>query len=144
MTMKSHNGVDTVSSREATDWGPTRTQQSAKDQCNINLIMKRAESTGTLTHISRELAQYRDMSNIPDLADGMAIVADANSAFAELPADVRKAVGHDVGNFLPFIDNPDNYDECVTLGLLPANEPNIVPIPPITDPMDGENTPEAT
>ncbi len=69
------------------------------------------------------------MSQIPDLAEAMNIVADANSLFMELPAEIRKAVGHDVGNFLPFIDDPENFDTCVEMGLLEPKSNN-VPTPP--------------
>jgi len=52
----------------------------------------------------------------------MIIVADAQSMFMDLPAHIRKRVGHDVANFLPFIDDPENFDECVELGLLPPSK----------------------
>lgn len=117
-----------------TDWGPTRTKQSAEAESNINNIVKLYTKTGQLTHISQHLANYRDMSGIPDLHEAMNIVADANSTFQDLPAEVRKAMRHDVANFLPFIDDPENLEQCVEWGILPAPtkaEPNPGPIPPV-------------
>lgn len=102
------------------NWGKSLTKQSAEAESNINNIIKLWTKTGELTHISQALGNYRDMSGIPDLHEAMNIVADAQSSFMELPAEIRKRVGHDVSNFLPFIDDPDNQDECIELGLIPA------------------------
>ncbi len=117
MSMKSHNGIERRDG--PVDWGVSRTKQSQEAETNINNIIKRYTRTGQMTHISEHLGQYRDVSGLPDLHEAMNIVADAQSMFNELPAAIRKRVGHDVGNFLPFIDDPDNFDECVELGLLP-------------------------
>ncbi len=101
------------------EWGPSLTKQSEADACDINKIVKRFTKTGQLTHISESLGEYRDMSGIPDLHEAMTIVADANSLFQELPAEIRKACGHDASNFLPYIDKEENFDQCVEWGLLP-------------------------
>ncbi len=103
-------------------WGPSLTKQSARDECNINVIVKRFTKTGQLTHISDGLGEYRDMSGIPDLHEAMNIVADANSLFMELPAEIRKACGHDASNFIDFIDDEENFDQCVEWGLLAPKE----------------------
>ncbi len=103
------------------EWGPSLTKQSARDECDINFIVKRFTKTGQLTHISDGLLEYRDLSGIPDLHEAMTIVADANSLFQELPAEIRKACGHDAGNFIPFIEDEENFDQCVEWGLLPPS-----------------------
>lgn len=115
-----------------TDWGVSLTKQSEEPATNINNIIKRYKRTGQLTHISQALGEYRDTSGIPDLAEAMNIVASANSTFAELPAEIRKLCKHDAANFLPFIDDPANFDQCVELGLFPApeNTAKSVPTPP--------------
>lgn len=144
MSMKTHNGA--APAEGPTDWGTSRVKQSATDETDINLIFKRFEETGELTHISNQLMSYRDASLDPkDLHEAMNIVADAQSLFNELPGSTRHRLGHDVANFLPFIDNPENLDECIELGLLPpetktvpkAQEP--IPVdPPPAPPNGGE------
>jgi len=109
---------DTDAVEGPTDWGVSRTKQSEEPHCNINNIIKMFTKTGELTHISRDLGEFRDISGVPDLAEALNIVADAKSSFMELPAEIRKLCDHDVGKFLPYIDNPDNFDKCVELGLL--------------------------
>lgn len=95
-----------------------RTKQSAEAECNINNIMAKYAKTGQLVHVAETLGEFRDISGIPDLNEAMNIVADANSAFNELPAEVRKACEHNAGNFLEWFDNPENRDEAVKLGLI--------------------------
>jgi len=133
-----------------TKWGVSRTKQSATDDTDINLIFARFQETGQLTHISNELMVYRDASLDPkNLHEALNIVAEAHSLFEELPAAIRHRLGHDVGNFLPFIDDPENLDECIELGLLPketktvpkAHEPKEEPPtvdPPPAPPQGGE------
>ena len=129
---------------EREDWGPSKTKQSAEADSNINNIVRRFTKTGQLTHISDVLGEYRDMSDIPDLKEAMDIVADANSTFQELPAHIRKAMGHDAANFLPYIDDPNNQEQCEIWGLIPKT--NTVPtagvgeeVPPTPEP---ESAPE--
>lgn len=100
-------------------WGESQTIQSQEPETNINQIMKRWERTGELTHVSRAIAQYRDMTGIPDLEGALNIVADAQSIFEEMPAEVRKACDHNVAKFLPFIDDPGNLERCIELKILP-------------------------
>lgn len=111
----------------ATDWGVTRTKQSKEAECNINNIIARFTHTGQLTHISQALGEYRDVSGLPDLHAAMNLVADANSTFQELPAEIRARCNHTVGDYLDFIDNPDNLDYCVEKGLLPAPAKTVPP-----------------
>lgn len=124
------------------DWGPTRAKQSAEAETNINNIVKRFTKTGQLTHVSEHLGQYRDMSEVPDLHEAMNVVADANSAFMELPAEVRKAVGHDVGNFLPWLDDPANAEQALEWGLLDPSSINVPNPPIVADPPATEPDPE--
>lgn len=125
---------------EPREWGESKTIQSQEAETNINNIMQRFQKTGELTHVSRAIAKYRDMTDIPDLEGAMNIVADAQSTFELMPAAVRKACQHDVKNFLPFIDDPANLEQCIALHILPPQmeeeelplepEAKIVPTPP--------------
>lgn len=122
------------------DWGPSKTIQSAEAETNINNIVRKYVRTGQLEHISEHLGQYRDVSDIPDLQGAMNMVAEANSAYAELPAAVRKATGHNPGEFLPWLDNPDNFDQAVEWGLLPPKEgdPPVSKLPHAEPPIAAE------
>lgn len=136
-----HNGESQEEHDAPVKWGPTRTKTSFEPETNINNIIKRFTKTGQLEHISSALGEYRDLSGIPDLHQALTIVANAQSTFNELPAAVRKACDHDVGKFLPFIDNPANFEQCVEMGLLPPKSktvPKDTELAEIPDPA-GEN-----
>lgn len=122
--------------------GPGVAKQEFKEQTDINTIIAHYKKTGELSHIREELGQYVDMRNIPDLQAVLTIAADAHSAFEELPSEVRKACGHDVGNFTEFVQDPENLEFCTQHGLFsPAKPVPISPSPPET-PAESPAEPE--
>lgn len=94
-----------------------RTKQSFKDECDINIIMKRFERTGTLNWVNRHSPQYGDVSGL-EFQTAMDIVAAGKSAFAALPARIRDRFRNDPAQFLDFVQNPANAAEAAELGLL--------------------------
>lgn len=122
-----------------TDWGKSRTKQSFKDQCDINIIMARYNKTGDLTHISQAIPQYGDFSNVPDLHGAMNQVRDAQAEFLLFPAKIRDRFGNDPDQLIQFMSNPDNLKEAVELGLVQVQpgekEASLSPPAPVTDPV---------
>lgn len=94
-----------------------RTKQSFKDECDINTIMRRYQQTGTLEHVQRREAQYADCTG-RDYQTAMELIANARSAFEELPAAVRDRFDNDPAELLDFVRDPDNAEEAAELGLL--------------------------
>lgn len=99
--------------------GKSRTKQEFKDQCNVNLILKRYISSGELSHISTSIPQYGDYSQLIDYHSALNIVREAETSFGELPADIRKRFGHSPQQLLEFMNDPSNNEEAEKLGLLP-------------------------
>ena len=75
--------------------GNSLTEQSHRDSCNINKIMKRYERTGVIDHINRHQPVYGDFSDIGDYQVHLDTVIRAESLFMELPATVRKEFDND-------------------------------------------------
>lgn len=94
----------------------TRTKQSARDECDINFIMKRFQKTGILPSTDRQ-AMYGDFSDVKDFRESLEIVHFAQEQFASLPSAVRKRFGNDPAAFLEFVHDPKNGEEMVKLGL---------------------------
>lgn len=94
------------------------TKQSFKDECDINLIMKRFEKTGAIEHLAKFGPQYADVSAM-DFKQAMDIVALGNSMWEELPVSVKQRCGSPEG-FLEFVNDPANAGELVELGLATA------------------------
>ncbi len=96
--------------------GHSRTKQSFKDETDINAIMARFQTTGMLEFVNKHEPQYGDVTAI-DFQTSMQSVARARELFADLPSKVRDRFNNDPAELLEFLDNPDNREEAVLLGL---------------------------
>lgn len=96
---------------------PGRTKQSDKDSCDINLILKRYESTGILPDLIRAEPRYGDFSDVPSYQEACDIVERANTQFEALEARVRDRFNNDPRQMLAFCANPANKAEMVAMGL---------------------------
>lgn len=99
----------------------TRTKQSFKAECDINNIMTKYAKTGVLEHTRNVQGAYGDFSNVPDFQEAQNRIIQAQEAFMALPAAIRKRFDNDPGQLMDFVNDPDNLEEAVKLGL--AQEP---------------------
>lgn len=99
-----------------------RTKQSFKDECDINTIMRRYEVTGELGHLSRRTPIFGDFPSM-DFAEAMAIVIKAREDFASLPSEVRDRFANDPARLLHFMEDANNREEAIKLGLIRSAEP---------------------
>lgn len=76
--------------------------QSFKDQCDINRILDKAKRAGVVSHISQYGGQYGDFTGF-DYESAMVRIAEANSMFYDLPAEVRAEFGNKPSAFLTFV-----------------------------------------
>ena len=61
---------------------------------------------------------FGDFASLPDNAQEMYNrMIEAKNNFDNLPLEVRKRFNYDPAAFLEFVDNPENLDELVTMGL---------------------------
>lgn len=93
------------------------TQQSFKDECDINKILERFGLTGEMPENPR-LPQSGDFTGVSDFHTAMTAVRKAEEGFLELPANLRARFGNDPQNLLEFLEDVKNKDEAVKLGLV--------------------------
>lgn len=122
---------------------PTKTKQQFKDECDINALVRRAVLNGSI-HQPVTAGSYGDFATSEDYHSAVNRITEANAQFQELPSDLRARLANDPGELLRFIDDPDNLDEAVQLGLLELTDDEVrrraeVVTPPTTTPP--ENTP---
>lgn len=98
----------------------SRTVQSAKDDADINVIVKRFGVTKMMPTSAR-VPSYGDYTGVNDFQTAMNVIREAEEAFMTLPADTRSRFGNDPQAYLEFCSNPDNIGEMVKMGL--ANKP---------------------
>lgn len=95
---------------------PTLTVQSDKDDCDINIIMERF-GQGLPVPVNLKTPMQGDFSNVKDYQESLNLILEANSAFMELPANVRYRFQNDPAQFLDFVSDPSNQDEAISLGI---------------------------
>lgn len=118
-TKSKRNGIDFTNAKALT-------KQSARDECDINLIMKKFVKTGIIEHGNAHSANYGDVPAI-DFRSALELIQNSEDTFSELPAAVRRRFDNDPAQFLGFCEDPDNLDEAVLLGL--ADAPAAAPAP---------------
>lgn len=106
---------------------PSLTRQEFAAECDINNIMAQYEKTGVINHYARVEPRYVDVTGVPpDFATALNILADAEKAFMDLPAKVRREFDNDAVKFVEFAQDPKNLDQLRDWGLaepLPVEPP---------------------
>jgi hypothetical protein len=89
-----------------------RTKQSFKDACDINKILKKAQVSGTISHLAKWQGEYGDFSEAPqDLLEAHGQLARGREIFAELPSEIRNEFNQDMFSFFEFVNDPKNADK---------------------------------
>lgn len=95
----------------------SRTKQSFKDDCDINLIVKRHAQRGMWDHLAPHTPTYGDFTGATDLQDAIFKVDEANRDFMTLPAALRSAVNNDPVQLLEALASEEGTEELIQLGL---------------------------
>lgn len=119
--------------RPTVDTGPGLTKQSHKKETDINQIMSKYQKTGVLNFVNKTAPEFMQVEPI-DLQQAMNLVIRSNEMFGDMPSSLRKKFGNDPMEFLDFVNNPENLDEMVELGLATAPEPAPEPEPTPVEP----------
>jgi len=102
---------------------PSKTQQQYKESVDINNIIKKYKVTGELSHLNRKQGVYLDSANLPSYQEALNMVISANDQFAQLPSQIRKQFNNNPQEMISFLDNPQNDEEAIRLGLkVPAQQ----------------------
>jgi len=115
---------------------PSLAQQSFKDECDINNILRQFNVTGELP-ISSVQPQYGDFSGITDYQSALNAVMEAQDSFLALPAKIRAKFDNDPALFVEFASDEANKDEMKAMGLLREETVQAVVTSP-SEPVSGE------
>lgn len=132
----------------ATITGPGKTEQSYKEDLDINRLVEPAMRKGLLRHVERFVGEYDDIP-VESFQDAQFIVAKGRNMFEALPSRIRTKFGTP-DEFMKFVQDPANKDWLIRHGVVkgvdgldrkgnptgydPANDP--VP-PPVDKPAAG-------
>lgn len=87
----------------APKYGKVLTEQSHKNECDINLIIKRYHKSGQLP-VGQKQPLYADVHNDPGFQGAMDIVARGKTEFAKLPFPIQVKYKHDHKLWLQAVD----------------------------------------
>lgn len=120
-----------------------KTQQHFKDDSDINNIMARFISTGLMDYVQTHEPQYGDCTGIT-FENAMDTVVRAQNLFDALPAEWRKRFQNSPEVFLDFVQDPDNLEEAIKMGLA-TRRPVVKPQPttPAVETTGGASTASA-
>lgn len=97
-------------------------QQQFKDECDINNILRQFNITGQLPNAPLS-PRYGDFTGISDYKTALDRVIAADEEFMNLPATIRARFNNDAAELITFLDNDENRQEAVELGLI---QPQII------------------
>lgn len=113
-------------------FGPGRTKQSFKNQCDINFILRGYRKTGVVPQ--NVDGEFLDVPGGLDYQAMLNYVMAANAAFAGMPAELRKRFDNNPQKLLEFVGDASNREEAITLGLIdPPEEPVEAPTAPAVE-----------
>lgn len=92
-------------------------QQHFKDECDINNILHQFNVTGMLPEAPLS-PRYGDFTGIVDYHSALNAVIAAEDGFMALPAQIRSRFENDPELLINFLDDPNNRDEAIKLGLV--------------------------
>jgi len=93
------------------------TQQSQKEQCDVNNVIRRYKKGETITQVSNFEHQFGDMTGV-EFKTAMDMIASAKSSFEQMPSKIRKRFENSPQKLLEFMENSDNRDEAIELGII--------------------------
>lgn len=105
---------------------PSLAQQHMKDECDINVLVERFGVTGSMPVAPIE-PSYGDFSGVGDYHSALNAIKAADEAFMALPAKIRAKFDHDPNALLNYLQNEENRDEAIQLGLIDG-KPVVEPI----------------
>lgn len=95
----------------------SQTRQADTDGTDINKIMAKYEKTGTLPDLIVREPRYGDFSDAVDYQEALNLVIFSQHQFANLDAPIRNRFENDPAKFLEFVNDENNRDEIIDLGL---------------------------
>lgn len=93
------------------------TQQNMQDECDVNSILEKYRRSGILPQTINCTPTYGDYSDIQTYQESLNTVLKAQTLFDALPSTVRERFANDPARLISFVNDPQNADEMVKLGL---------------------------
>jgi len=103
-----------------------RVKQSFKDETDINKILKRAQKTGTISHLNKFEGSYADYADF-DFFNAQLMLTKGREIFDALPSEIRSEFNQSQAQFFDYVNDPKNSERLGELlpGLAAPGRQNI-------------------
>lgn len=95
---------------------PSKTEQSYKDECNIDFIISNFVKTGIDPREGRQMS-YVDCTQVKDFQSAQNLIAETKSMYYALPSEIRDEF-KTVDKYLEYVSNPENLKDCYERGII--------------------------
>lgn len=108
---------------------PSLTKQEFTETCDPNFIIDRVRRGQDVSaFMSVRTPQYGDFTNAPDsYHQALSFVTEAKQSFMQLDPEIRSKFDNDPGKFLDYVNNPDNAQALIDMGLAVAKPQDTSP-----------------
>lgn len=110
---------------------PSLTSQEFKEECNINVLLKKYAVQAKLLGmpLSEVIPQptaenFGDFTNVEDFQQSMNRISQVKGLFDSLPSDIRQRCGNDPANFLRMCQDSNNFKEFAERGIFDKEQVN--------------------
>jgi len=107
-------------------FGQSQTQQQFREECDINLVLKRygAHHDYVPDQVNHALEHFRDLSIAPqDLTEAYQVIDQAHEAFMDLPADLRRIVNDSPSVLLELSSSDEGLAKLANAGFGSSKKP---------------------
>lgn len=95
----------------------SKVEQSHKEEVNINTIMAKARRTGQIP-VRKGTPLYGDFTESMEYHTAQNRIANAQSAFLNLPSEMRELFKNDPALLIDFVNDPENATQAAEMGLI--------------------------
>lgn len=140
-----HDEVAKAAELDASNDVP-RTDQSFAKEADLNLIVARMGLTdGSILPQAPDPSHYGDFTQYPaDFRTAQDIIHQGTERFMALPAKLRAQFNNRPEELWQWLQDEENHETAVTMGLLKKREPSPPASLPTTSPASSENSPTNT
>ena len=122
-------------------FGPSLTEQTHKEACDINNIITKATANPMLlADPAPDRKVFRDFSSGDDYLELQNRLCEARSMFYDLPAELRDHFEHDPAKVIDFVADPNNALEAHDMGLITLDEISLDALKLKSDVSDNQET----
>ena len=106
---------------------PSRTVQSDREGTDLKILLEKYVETGEIPTVQLPGGEPLDgdFTGLPDFQEMQNMLIDIQEQFDALPSKVREKFANDPIAMVQFLQDENNIEEAVKLGLMERREPDV-------------------